>query len=142
MSKLKGQEGHPGDAGYPVRGEVAEDAAVVRAMYDALEADAERGLADCVDQRIEWIHPMVTRLAFDGVQRGLPAVLRNAFRRAADGGGPWVSAETFLEFGDGVLVVGRFLGGDGTEAERNGEPFVHECFVRGGKVVRIREYPA
>jgi hypothetical protein len=63
-------------------------------------------------------------------------VLRAAFRRDEDGTGPELCAETFLEFGDGVLVAGRFLGGPVEE------PFLHECFVRGGKVVLIREYPA
>ena len=142
MSEFRRQEGHLGGIELPAAGEVTEDAAVVRAMYGALQANGEQVLADCVDQRIEWVDPMVTRLPFDGVQHGLQAVLRNAFHRAADGGGPRVSAETFLEFGDGVLVVGRFLGGGGTEGEEIEEPFVHECFIRGGRVVRIREYPA
>lgn len=144
MSKFRRQEEHPGCV-EPPAGEVTEDAAVVRAMYGALEANLEanggQALADCVDPQIEWIDSMVTRLPFDGTRRGLPTVLRNAFRRSADGTGPEVSAETFLEFGDGVLVVGRFLGGGGTEGEKIEEPFVHECFIRGGRVIRIREYP-
>ncbi len=142
MSKPRGQEGRPEGVGPPVTGEATQCAAVVRAMYDSLEANDEQALVDCADERIEWVHPMVTRLAFDGVQHGLPAVLRNAFRRAADGGRPRVSADTFLEFGDGVLVVGRFLRSGETEGEQIEEPFLHECFVRGGRVVRIREYPA
>jgi len=79
---------------------------------------------------------MVARLPFDGTRRGLPAVLAAAFRHDEDGTGPEISAETFLEFGDGVLVAGRFLDGPVEE------PFLHECSVRGGKVVLIREYPA
>lgn len=142
MSKLRGQEGRPDGIGPPAAGEATEYAAVVHAMYDSLEANDEQALADCVDERIEWVHPMVTRLTFDGVQHGLPAVLRNAFRRAADGGGPRVSADTFLEFGDGVLVIGRFLRSGDTDGEQTEEPFLHECFIRGGRVVRIREYPA
>jgi hypothetical protein len=54
------------------------------------------------------MHSMVTRLLFGGTQRGLTTVVRYAFRRSGDGADPWVSAETFLEFGDGVLVVGLF----------------------------------
>jgi hypothetical protein len=53
---------------------------------------------------------MIARLPFDGAQRGLPAVLRHAFRRSADGAQLWVCAETFLRFGDSVLVVGRLPG--------------------------------
>lgn len=130
------------DGASPSVGERSEDADAVRAVYGALgEGDASI-FTRCVDPQVEWIHPMVSRLPFDGVQRGLPAVLRHAFRRDAEGAGPRVSAETFLEFGDGVLVVGRFLGQDGAEGEEIEEPFVHECFVRGGRVVSVREYPA
>lgn len=124
--------------GFPVA-EAAEDAAAVRAMYRALEGGDTPTLARHADPGIEWVHPAATRLPFDGTRRGLTAVLQSAFRRDADGTGPRVSAETFLELGDGVLVVGRFLG----RAEYGTEetPFLHECFVRGGRVVVIREYP-
>jgi hypothetical protein len=53
---------------------------------------------------------MVTRLPFDGARRVLPAVVRHAFRRGGDGDEPRISKERFLEFHDGVRVVGRFLG--------------------------------
>jgi len=105
-------------------------------MYRALEEGDVPAFTRHTDPRISWVHPMVARLPFDGTRRGLQTVVRAAFRRDVDGTGPAVSAETFLEFGDGVLVAGRFLDGS-TE-----EPFLHECFVRGGKVVLIREYPA
>lgn len=141
MSKIRRQEVGPGGGGSPAAGEFTEDAAVVRAMYRALEKDDEQALAGCVDPHIKWIDSMVTRLPFDGVRYGLPAVLRDAFRRAADGGGPQVSAETFLEFGDGVLVVGRLLKHSGVKDGPLEKPFLHECFVWGGKVIRIREYP-
>ncbi len=134
--------GHSRDGVSPSAAERSEDAAVVRAMYRALgEGDASI-FTRYVDPRAEWVDPMVARLPFDGVRRGLPALLRHAFRRGADGEEPRVSAETFLEFGDGVLVVGRFLGRAGAEGEQTEEPFVHECYVKGGRVIRIREYPA
>ena len=130
------------DGASPTNGERSEDAPLVRAMYRALgEGDAPT-FERCVDAQVEWVHPMVARLPFDGVRRGLPAVLRHAFRHGAGETGPRVSAETFLEFGDGVLVVGRFLGQGEAEGEEIDEPFVHECFVRDGRVVSIREYPA
>ena len=128
--------GGPRREGAPSSGEVSEDADVVRAMYQALEERDAPALALRTDPQITWVHPLVARLPFDGTRRGLQTVLRAAFRRDEDGTGPEVSAETFLEFGDGVLVAGRFLGGPVEE------PFLHECFVRGGKVVLIREYPA
>jgi ketosteroid isomerase-like protein len=128
--------GGPRREGAPSSGEVSEDADVVRAMYQALEERDAPALARRTDPRITWVHPLVARLPFDGTRRGLQTVLRAAFRRDEDGTGPEVSAETFLEFGDGVLVAGRFLGGPVEE------PFLHECFGRGGKVVLIREYPA
>jgi len=128
--------GRPRQGGLPAAGELAEDATTVRAAYRALETGDEQALTRYLDPRVAWVHPAVTRLPFDGVLRGLPSVLRAAFRRDEDGCGPRISADTFLEFGDGVLVAGRFLGEDG------GEPFLHECSVRGGKVIGIREYPA
>lgn len=126
----------------PTSGEGSEDATVVRAMYRALVDSNDTVFARYLDSQVEWIHPMVARLPFNGTRRGLPAVVRHAFRRSADGAAPRISAETFLEFGDGVLVVGRFLGWGEAEREEVEEPFVHECFVRGGRVIRIREYPA
>ena len=128
--------GRPRREGAPDSGEFSEDADVVRAMYRALEERDDPALARHTDTRITWVHPLVGRLPFDGTRRGLQTVLRTAFRRDENGTGPEVSAETHLEFGDGVLVAGRFL--DGAVEE----PFLHECFVRGGKVVLIREYPA
>lgn len=122
--------------------ELAEDAAVVRAMYRAIEEGDARALARHAEPEIGWVHPMVARLAFDGTRRGLPHVLRSAFRREADGTGPRVSAETFLEFGDGVLVAGRLFEDRGANGASSEKPFLHECFVRGGRVVQIREYPA
>lgn len=132
----------PCNGASPSTGERSEDAAVVRTAYRALGEEDISTFTRCVDPQVEWIHPMVARLPFDGVRRGLPAVLHNAFRRDIDGARPRVSAETFLEFGDGVLVVGRFLVRNGAQGEEIEEPFVHECFVRDGRVISIREYPA
>lgn len=124
--------GRPRHGTFPVPGEFLEDAATVRAAYGALEAGDTRTLGRHMDPRVEWVHPAATHLAFDGVVRGLPAVLRSAFRRSEDGSGPPASADTFIELGDGVLVVGRFAAA----------PFLHECSVRNGRISRIREYPA
>ena len=130
----------PRRGGLPAPGELAEDATVVRAVYRALEADDLQKAACHMDPKVEWVDPMVTRLPFDGGRKGLPSVLRAAFRRTEDGNGPRVFADTFLEMGDGVLVVGRFSGGE--DADTPEEPFLHECSVRAGRVIRIREYPA
>lgn len=132
--------GRPRRNGLPDAGELAEDATTVRAAYRALEDDDPRTAARYLDPRVEWVHPAVVRLPFDGLLEGLPTVLRAAFRRDEDGDGPRVFADTFLEMGDGVLVVGRFAEGEGPD--RIETPFLHECSVRSGKVVRIREYPA
>ncbi len=130
--------GRPQQGGLPAAGELAEDVTTVRAAYQALEKGDEEALARYLDPQIAWVHPAVTRLPFDGVLCGLPAVLRAAFRRDEEGNGPRVSADTFLEIGDGVLVAGRFF----RDGVREGEPFLHECSVRGGRIERIREYPA
>lgn len=130
--------GRPRRDGPPAAGELVEDATAVRAAYRALEAGDARTAARHLDPHVEWIHPAVVRLPFDGVLRGPPSVLRAAFRRDEDGDGPRVFADTFLEMGDGVLVVGRFADG----AERTETPFLHECSVRAGRIVSIREYPA
>ena len=132
---------HGSRDGSAALGEFSEDAAVAREMYRALEEGNDGALARCVDPQVRWVHPAVMRLPFDGTRRGLPDVLRAAFRRGEDGRGPRVSADTFLEFGDGILVVGRFLHDRGA-GEEVGELFLHECSVRDGRVVLIREYPA
>jgi ketosteroid isomerase-like protein len=135
MAKIARSEGIPA-------AEATEDAVVVRALYRALEEGRVSDLAPYVDPDISWVHPMVARLPFDGARRGLGAVLRNAFLRHADGTGPRVSAGTFIELGDGVLVAGRLTEDRGTEGALRERPFLHECTVRGGRVVLIREYPA
>ena len=130
----------PRRRGLPAAGELAEDAPAVRAVYRALEEGAPEKAAQLMHPRVEWVDPAVTRLPFDGVLRGLPSVLRAAFRRTEDGDGPRVFADTFLELGDGVLVVGRFAEGNGAAGPET--PFLHECSVRAGRIIRIREYPA
>ena len=132
--------GRPRRDGLPSAGELVEDSATVRAAYRALEDDDLGTAARYLNPRVEWVHPAVVRLPFDGVLRGLPSVLRAAFWRDEDGNGPRVFADTFLEMGDGVLVVGRFAGGEDADAPET--PFLHECSVRAGRVIRIREYPA
>lgn len=128
---------HGSRGGSAALAEFSEDAAMAREMYRALEEGDDAALARWVDPGVRWIHPAVTRLPFDGTRHGLPDVLRAAFGRDESGAGPRVAADTFLEFGDGILVVGRFVHGDGGE-----ELFLHECSVRDGRVVLIREYPA
>ena len=130
--------GRPRQGGLPAAGELAEDVTPVRAAYRALEDGDEQALTRYLDPQVVWVHPSVSHLPFDGVLRGLPAVLRAAFRRDEDGNCPQVSADTFVEIGDGVLVAGRFL----EDGEENGMPFLHECSVRAGRIERIREYPA
>ena len=132
--------GRPRHGAFPVPGEFLEDTATVRAAYRALEAGDSRTLVRYLDPKVEWVHPAATRLAFDGLVRGVPSVLRFAFRRTEDGDGPRASADTFLEIGDGVLVVGRFA--TGPDAESTSTPFLQECSVREGRIFRIREYPA
>ena len=122
--------------GTPPPAELSEDADVVRAVYRALEAGDLETFSLLVDPDVGWIEPAVTRLPFDGTRRGLPSVLRAAFRRKEDGTDPHISAETFLELGDGVLVAGRFL------SEGGEETFLHESLVRRGKIYLIRGYPA
>ena len=133
-------DGRPRYGASPVPGEFLEDAETVRAAYRALEDGDAEAMARHADPGIAWVHPAVARLPFDGVRRGLPSVLRAAFRKSEDGAGPRIFADTFLELGDGVLVVGRFTEGHGPE--KDAVPFLHECFVRGGRIYRIREYPA
>lgn len=129
--------GHPRRRGVPPSAELSWDSDVVRAMYRAIEARDLEALTGLVDPGVRWIDPLVARLPFDGTRRGLAPVLRAAFRLDEGGAGPLVSAGTFVEFGDGVLVVGRLLtGGDA------GDPFVHECSVRNGRVISIRGYRA
>jgi ketosteroid isomerase-like protein len=129
--------GRPRHGAFPVPGELQEDVSTVRAAYAAIEAADERAVTRFIDREVEWVHPAVTHLPFDDIVKGLPAVVRGAFRKNEDGSGPRVSAETFLEFGDGVLVAGRFIGEYGVE-----DPFLHECSVRAGRIILIREYPA
>lgn len=109
--------GRPTHGGPPVPGEFLEDAVAVRAAYRALEDGDAEALARYVDPRIEWVHSAATRLPFDGTLRGLPSVLRAAFRLDEDGNGPqvaqpipsWSSATAFWSWdaSRGVMVRNR-----------------------------------
>ena len=112
--------GRPRHVTFPVPGELPEDATTVRTAYRAIKAGDARAFSRYVDPQIEWIHPAVTHLPFDGTVRGMPSVVRAAFRNNEGGSGPRVFADTFLEFGDGVLFAGRFIGDHGME-----DPFLH-----------------
>ena len=129
--------GRPRHEAFPVPGELQEDVSTVRAAYAAIEASDERAVARFIDREVEWVHPAVTHLPFDGAVRGRKAVVRGAFRKNEDGSGPKVSAESFFELGDVVLVAGRFMRDHGME-----DPFLHKCCVKAGRVILIREYPA
>jgi len=137
MVERKEQEEYPGIE-CPVAGELAGDTAVVRAAYRAVSEEDAAALDRLVDPGVVWVHPMTARLPFDGTSCGLAAVLSGCFRRR-DGGGPPFVAETFVELGDGVLVAGRFFEGERADVER---PFLHECYVRNGRIFLIRGYPA
>ena len=132
--------GRPRRNGLPAAGELVEDATTVRAAYQALEDDDPRKAAPYLDPSVRLVHPAVVRLPFDGVLTGVPSLLPAGFRRDENGDGPRVFGDTFLEMGDGVLVVGRFAEGEGPD--RTETPFLHECSVRSARIFRIREYPA
>ena len=83
---------------------------------------------------------MVAHLSFDGGQAAHCRAL--GLCRVGVGAEPRVSVGKCLELDDGVLVVGRLLGWGEAEGEDLEEPFVHECFVRCGRLVRIRQHPA
>jgi hypothetical protein len=109
--------GRPRHGAFPVPGELQEDVSTDRAAYGTIEAADERAVAHFMDPQIEWVHPAVTHLPFDGTVRCLPSVVRAAFRKNEDGSGPQIFADT----------AGRFIGDHGME-----DPFLHECFVRAG----------
>jgi hypothetical protein len=93
--------GRPRHGAFPVPGELQEDVSTVRAALQGGRGRGEQATARLMDPKIEWVHPAVTHLPFDGVVLGLPAAVRAAFRQNEDGTGPRVSAETFLELGEG-----------------------------------------
>lgn len=141
MERERRGEARPGIP-CPVLGELSEDVAVVRATYRAIAEGDAVALDRLVDPGVVWVHAAVSRLPFDGTCCGLAAVLAGGFRRR-EGSAPPFAADTFVELGDGVLVVGRFFAVEGSVGEDAGErPFLHECFVRGARLVTIREYPA
>ena len=70
----------------------------------------------------------------------MTAVLQNALRREADGA--MGAGGDLSGLGNGVLVVGRLLYRGRVKDESNEVSFLHEDFVRDGRIVRIREYLA
>jgi ketosteroid isomerase-like protein len=115
----------------------AENVAVVRSGYEALASGDVEGFLATLDAQIEWIHP--AGLPYGGIHRGL-AGMREVL-------GLWgetyeemqVMPEEFLDAGDSVVVVGRYV------VRPRGEETLETWFVNifdlaGGKVTRFRDY--
>src|SRR3712207_7424296 len=73
------------------------------------EAGDLRTLVRFLDPKVEWVHPAATRLPFDGLVRGIPSVVRFAFRRMEDGDGPRRSEEHTSELQSRQYLVCRLL---------------------------------
>jgi ketosteroid isomerase-like protein len=115
----------------------SENVAVVRRGYEALargDVDAFLGL---LDPRVEWTHP--DGVPYGGTHRGI-AGMQEVLRLWGESYEEMrVIPEEFLDAGDAVVVIGRYLvrprGADELDTW-----FVNVFELADGKVVRFRDY--
>lgn len=93
------------------------------------------------DPKVEWIEPELPILEGGGMRHGPEAVIREVFEPTLSKCDNFrVQCDEYLDAGDQVIVLGRFLGRVKETGHDLNAPFAHVWTLRGGKIVRFRNY--
>lgn len=116
-----------------------QDVATMRDVYEAFNrADIPAVLA-AFDPRIEWIEPGGGK-APQGTFHGAESVGNDVFATIPVNFDAFAARpEQFIDAGDHLAVVGRFLG-RAKSGQQLDVPFVHVWAMRGGKATRFHNY--
>jgi ketosteroid isomerase-like protein len=114
---------------------------IVKNFFDAIPKGDMTAARDVLGDNIEWIEPDVPGLWFAGIHRGAEAALREVveptFKYVDDFS---IMVDEYLDAGDEIIVLGRFLGKGKETGESFAIPACFVCRVKNGKIVRFRAY--
>lgn len=116
---------------------------IVRAVYEAFNRDGPSAAEALLHPAVTFSEPPVSRVPYAGFHSGPCSVVVAVFRHEPELWADFKAVpEAFLCTGESVLVLGAFRGTGRETGQPLRAPFVHECFLREGKVARIQSYPA
>lgn len=121
---------------------MAAEAEIVRGIYEAFNRSDLPAAWSLMAPGVTFAEPS-PRMPCTGFHSGPGSVTGAAFRHEPE---LWEDfraiPEALLCTGESVVVLGLFRGVGRETGEPLCAPFVHECFLCGGRVARIQSYPA
>ena len=111
----------------------------ITALYDALARGDVTTVRPLLDPQIEWTEAEGFPLA--GTYHGPDAVVRGVLMRlAAEWTDFQTAADTFVDGGETIVVLGHYLGTYKATARSVRAPFAHVWTVRDGRAIRYVQY--
>lgn len=118
----------------------SQNVQLVKSLYAAFAGGRIQTVLDGFDEQIEWQSAENVPYAA-GLLRGKQAVLETVFTRLAQ---DWenfqVTPQEYLDAGGTVIAIGRYSGTHRHTGRQILAQFAHLWDIRGGKVVRYRQY--
>jgi ketosteroid isomerase-like protein len=110
----------------------------VRRLYEAFARNDAEGIRRTLDPDVEWVQ--CAGFPGGGRHLGVEAVMAGVFGKFPR---EWESfgavAEEYLECGDTVVVLGRYVGTHRRTRKAVDVVFAHTVTLRGGRIVRFRQ---
>lgn len=114
---------------------------IIRNLYDAFARGDVAAVLGAMSPDIVWNEAEHFPYADGNPYVGPDAVARGVFARCvSEWDGFAVKPEEFLDAGDTVVVLGRYLGTFKATGRPQHTQFVHVWRTAGGKVVRFQQY--
>lgn len=121
---------------------MSTEAKTVRTMYEAFNRKELDAALPLLAPSVTLAEPPVSGLPCSGFHSGPCSVTAALFRHERE---LWedfrATVETLVDTGESILVLGCFTATGKATGEPLRSPFVHECFLRGGRISAIRSYP-
>jgi uncharacterized protein len=112
---------------------------IVQRLYASFSAKDAAGIARVMDPEIVW--EQNAGFPGGGMWRGLAVVSEHVFARLRREFGGWVTeVREWIDAGDTVVAIGEYRGTNLATGRSFVAAFAHVLEVRGGRVVRFRQF--
>jgi hypothetical protein len=112
---------------------------LVRSLYEAFARGDVPAVLAKFDPDVEWHE--AEGMPYGGVHRGPDAIVQNVFGPVTQDVADFsVTPDEFFESGDEVVTIGRYRGRASESGTELDLPFAHAWTVRGGKILRMRQF--
>jgi ketosteroid isomerase-like protein len=112
---------------------------IVKGLYASFASKDAEGIARVMDPDIVW--EQNAGFPGGGTWRGLASVSENVFARLRREFGGWVTeVREWIDAGDTVVAIGEYRGTNLATGRSFAAAFAHVLEVRGGRVVRFRQF--